>query len=201
MITTLVTGIAVVEALATVANPSRAKLLTPAAPAIEMCGSKWLTYQALRGHVPVPETVLLHNKAELADAADRFGMPFWVRSTTGQAAPTALMAKELIDAERWISFKRGWGDYTASVFLPGANLAITVLFDRAGRLIASTEHERLSYLESATAPSGARSSRGTGRTPKPPRKPPCAPSAAHAGSCPPASSRSTPRATGRTSRT
>ena len=148
------TGITVIRALACVGNPTPAKLLIPDARLVDLCESKWLTYRALAGRLPVPETVMLRETADLVSAARRFGMPFWIRCQDGQAANTAWCAESLEDAELWLRLKRGWGRYTASEYLPGANLATTMLFDRQGQLVTGTVHERVSYLGADSTPSG-----------------------------------------------
>jgi len=148
------TGITVIRALACVGNPTPAKLLIPDARLVDLCESKWLTYRALAGRLPVPETVMLRETADLVSAARRFGMPFCIRSQDGQAANTAWCAESLEDAELWLRLKRGWGRYTASEYLPGANLATTMLFDHRGQLVAGTVHERVSYLGADSTPSG-----------------------------------------------
>lgn len=148
------TGIAVIRAFAAEGNSTGAGLLVPALPAIDACESKLTVLQVLQGIVPVPETVVIRDRDSLATAAEFLGLPYWLRDPEGQAAYSAFKVERPEDAALWLELKRGWGRYTASRFLPGANLAIHLLFDRDGRLVASSVHERISYLESQTAPSG-----------------------------------------------
>jgi predicted ATP-grasp superfamily ATP-dependent carboligase len=150
----VVTGIEVIRAFAKLGNPTTAKLLIPDGRIVELCQSKWLTYRALAGRVPVPDTIAIQGLQDLTTAKERFGLPYWIRSHEGQAANTAFCADNLEDAELWIRLKRGWGKFSASEYLPGSNLATTMLYDRDGRLVAVTVHERLSYLEADSTPSG-----------------------------------------------
>jgi glutathione synthase/RimK-type ligase-like ATP-grasp enzyme len=150
----IATGVAVIRDFAAEGNPTDAALLIPSLAAVQACDSKLTVLQALDGVVPVPETVVIGDHESLDAAAEKLGLPYWLRDPEGQAAYSAFKVEHPKDAALWLELKRGWGHFTASRFLPGSNLAIHLLFGRNGHLVASSVHERIRYLESQTAPSG-----------------------------------------------
>ena len=82
---------------------------------IEICRDKLLSYRRWReSGVPVPETIEVSDRADLARAFDELGGEVWLRTVTGAGGRGALGTTSLRKAEAWLELNDGWGEFTAA---------------------------------------------------------------------------------------
>ncbi len=87
----------------------------PTIEEIELCRNKMLSYLRWREcGVPVPETVLVDDREQLARAFDDFAGDVWLRAVTGAGGRGALGTDSLRRAEAWLEVHDGWGQFTAA---------------------------------------------------------------------------------------
>lgn len=101
-------------------------------------------------------SLLIAGRADLENAADTLGLPFWLRATEGAGGIGSTPVEDIDVAVHWMSYWRLRGrqwNWVAQELLPGANLAFTSLW-REGELICSQARERLEYIYPYLAPSG-----------------------------------------------
>ena len=138
-----------------------APTLLPAPELIRRAQSKYasacLWYHAdLRPDPPV----LIHDEVDLRRAAASFGLPFWLRATTGAGARGSCKVMSLDQARAWLDYWYLSGvdwDFLAQAYLPGREYAFQGLWHH-GRLITSAARERLEFVFPQHAPSGITSS-------------------------------------------
>jgi carbamoyl-phosphate synthase large subunit len=139
-------------------NPVAAATLLPAREVVKRCQDKpaALAYWA---RVGLRRPAILIGP-ELPDwlhiAADRLGLPFWLRATRGAGARGATLVEDLRSAFHWIRYwdtrHVGW-EWVAEEYLPGRDYSWTGLY-RDGELVTSFARERLEYLYPGLSPSG-----------------------------------------------
>jgi biotin carboxylase len=129
----------------------------PELSVIEMADDKVVTQRRLAAAgIPVPETVLLREPADIDRAFAHFGTPVWVRGTGAPGlgiGAAALPCRDREVARAWVVHHDGWGAMAASEFLPGANLTWMAVFAN-GQLLAQAARQRLEYVLPHVAPSG-----------------------------------------------
>lgn len=89
-------------------------------------------------------------------AADRFGLPFWLRATTGAGARGATLVESIAAGYHWIRYWQTRGvqwDWIADEYLPGREFCWTSLWQH-GELVAAFTRERLEWIYPHLAPSG-----------------------------------------------
>lgn len=122
-----------------------------------------LWYHAcLRTDVPI----LIQSEGDLSRAAASFGLPFWLRATSGAGARGSCKVVGLDQARAWLDYWDLSGaewDFMAQAYLPGREYAFQSLWYE-GRLIASAARERLEFVFPQHAPSGVTSSPVVART-------------------------------------
>ncbi|MGM0534697.1 MAG: hypothetical protein ACQEXI_01805 [Pseudomonadota bacterium] len=114
----------------------------------------------------------LHDKAYIpahanfANGADTSGLslqyPFWVRSTVGSSGLGSLKVSGQAELDEWMRINPGVGEFIASEFLPGRNLACKLLY-RDGQLLRSACAERIAYIMAKVSPSGITGNTSFGR--------------------------------------
>lgn len=140
------------------ANPPDAATFLPSLEVIDICQSKsaaatiWnnqgLRSPALSVYDPYPDTLHL--------AADRFGLPFWLRANHGAGANKAIKVTSVGEAFHWIRFWETRGvdvSWIAEEFCPGRDLAWSSVWYR-GELVTSFLRERVEYLYPHLSPEG-----------------------------------------------
>lgn len=142
---------------------ARAKIETPRflprVDVIERCQDKLATADAwyragLRSLPPVPIDGPLPDA--LHAAKDAFGLPFWLRATSGAGAKGATLVDDLRTGFHWLRYWETRGsdaDWVCEEFLPGRDYAWTGLYAN-GELIASFARERLEYIYPHLTPDG-----------------------------------------------
>ena len=138
-----------------------APVFLPEVRALDASNSKWESYACFeKANLPVPQTRLISNAEELAEAFSQLqpnpDVPVWVRGAgiPGRGVGVAsLPCRTVAQANQWIDYHEGWGGMIASEFLPGANLTWMGLFNR-GELIVSQGRERHAYVIPHVSPSG-----------------------------------------------
>ncbi len=141
-----------------------ARTMLPKLATLHAANSKWESYKVWEGAgIPVPETVLLEQPANLRSCFERLqrrgGDPegrVWVLGAgiPGKGIGVAsLPCRTLEQAEQWVHYWSGWEGMIASEYLPGENLTWMGLF-RHGELIMSQGRRRLAYVIPHVSPSG-----------------------------------------------
>jgi carbamoyl-phosphate synthase large subunit len=101
-------------------------------------------------------SVIVRDRADLEQAAETLGLPFWLRATEGAGGRGSTPVEQVDVGHHWMEYWRLRGkDWTfvAQELLPGRNLAFTSLW-RDGALVCSQVRERLEYIYPFLAPSG-----------------------------------------------
>lgn len=125
---------------------------------IDLFTNKWSSYETWDdAGLPVPESVLLESPSDVERAFDRIPTEqVWVRGAAVNQV-TAIPGRRFDDpgaVRRWIKSHEGWGEFTASEYLPGTDCSWLGVY-RNGELVASQGRERLDYAESDEWGSGA----------------------------------------------
>lgn len=128
-------------------------ILIPPFKFFNLVNSKYNTFKILENENIVPKTIKINKEIDLDKAPRQLGLPFWIRKDRGQAAPNAYKAHLVKKAKQWIDFKDGWGEFIASEYLPGRNVAWVTLY-KDGKPISAIGYERLAYLNPIAAQSG-----------------------------------------------
>lgn len=126
------------------------RTLLPSRYAIDTCQDKHLTallweQAGLRVHEPVSIGPELSDWVHVA--ADRFGLPFWLRARAGAGGRASTLVTTLPQAYHWIRY---WQEHTPDVefvaeeFLPGDDLSWTGVYHE-GALVASYARRRDAY--------------------------------------------------------
>lgn len=105
-------------------------------------------YEPLKVQEPYPDWLHV--------AADRFGLPFWLRATRGAGAKGATLVPDLRTAYHWVRYWETRGEqyeWMAEEYLPGRDYAWTSLWHN-GDLVTSFARERLEYLYPHLTPDG-----------------------------------------------
>ncbi len=135
--------------------------LLPDPHAIHRAQNKY-TSACLWAHATIREDVplLIHDDDDLRRAAASFGLPFWLRTTSGAGARGSCKATGLDQARAWLHYWRlsaaNW-EFMAQAYLPGPEFAFQSLW-RDGRIVTSAARERLEFVFPQHAPSGVTSS-------------------------------------------
>jgi hypothetical protein len=159
-----------VEAISKHRAELRAKVFLPAHKTIEICQDKFHSFERWRAAgLRVPETLFIHNEADLQTAFEKFGAPVWMRAVNGAAGKQSLPATNLQIAREWINFWDGWGSFVAAEYLSGVagpnRTSVTWMsIWKDGGLIVAQGRERLSWAYADRAPSGITGLTGVGRT-------------------------------------
>ncbi len=128
------------------------------------CDDKFASYDCWsRAGLVVPETVMLNEPADLAEAFERFGPRLWLRFTVGSAGRGALGASDLREARLWVDSHGGWGHFTAARWLDPHTVTWQSIW-RNGELIVAQGRKRLYWEFANRAPSGVTGITGTGVT-------------------------------------
>jgi len=143
-------------------NKLHAQTFLPSFEAIRIAQDKWMSYEKLKKHVPLPQTYLLKNEADLKEAFSHLKKPFWLRAAKGAGGKGSLLVDDLTFAKTWIKHWKGWGTFLASEYLPGKNFCWTGLF-RDGKLVTSSIFERIRYFMQRISVSGITGNINVGR--------------------------------------
>ncbi|MBI3379685.1 ATP-grasp domain-containing protein [Candidatus Gottesmanbacteria bacterium] len=142
----------------------KAKLFLPDKTTIKICHDKYRSYQSWeKAGIKIPKTFMIKNKNDLEQAFILFQNDIWLRSIRGAGGKGSFHAEDLDTAMNWLEFKKGWGKFTASEYLPGRSVAWMSVW-KNGELIVAQGRERLYWELAKISPSGITGVTGTGRT-------------------------------------
>lgn len=109
-----------------------------------------------------PSVAFSRTEDNLERVFNVLGNDFWVRSTSGTSGLGSLKVDSLEALKNWIQINPGVGEFLASKFLSGRNLACKLLYFK-GKLLRSACGERVNYIMSKVAPSGITGNTSFGR--------------------------------------
>lgn len=122
------------------------KLYLPAAETIENTVDKGKSYEIWSRHgVPVPQTMLINDPADLNKAMERFGGKVWLRATEGGGGKGALPVNGAHDyefAKLWIDRYHGWGSFTAAEMLSANSVTWLSIWYQGELVVAQTRARR-----------------------------------------------------------
>lgn len=125
-----------------------AKVFLPDKKTVEIYEDKAKTAQNLEAKkIPVPKSMLIIKKNDLKNALREFGGKVWLRAIKGTGGKGAFLAGNFKQAQFWMEFNKGWGNFSASEYLPGKGYGCDMLFFE-GKLVFSQVKERLTYFMS-----------------------------------------------------
>ncbi len=111
----------------------------------------------------VPKSIeFSRNETDLSHIGQEIGYPYWVRSTSGSSGLGSLKIDDVSSLKNWIQINPNVGQFLASEFLSGRNLACKLLYHN-GKLMRSAVAERVHYIMSKVAPSGITGNTSFGR--------------------------------------
>lgn len=130
------------------------ELALPSAQAVEACVDKFRSYQlwAAAG-LPVPETMLIREPADLETAMERLGGAVWLRAIEGGGGSGALPTDSLQLARAWIDRADGWGRFTAGRVLASRTTTWQSLWWH-GELAVAQTRRRLEWAFGNRSPAG-----------------------------------------------
>jgi len=139
----------------------RAPTFLPHTRAIRRAQNKY-TSACLWYHETIREDapVLVQDEWDLQRAAASFGLPFWLRATSGAGARGSCKVVDLHQGRAWFDYWKLSGaewDFMAQAYLPEREYAFQSLWHE-GHLLASAARERLEFVFPQHAPSGVTSS-------------------------------------------
>ena len=122
-----------------------------------------------RLHEYLEDTALIPNFCKINPSSydyhtlvDELGDVFWIRSTEGSSGLGSLKIESESALAQWISINEGVGEFIATEYLPGRNMACKMLyFDNELKRTACAE--RVEYIMAKVAPSGITGNTSFGR--------------------------------------
>lgn len=142
----------------------RVKTFFPAHRTIDICEDKFESFRHWKqAGLPVPETMLLNDEADLKTAFDSFGPKLWLRAIRGSAGRGAYPTDSFDAARHWIELHQGWGEFTAAECLQPETITWQSIWNN-GELVVAQGRKRLYWEFGNRAPSGVTGVTGTGVT-------------------------------------
>lgn len=130
------------------------KLFLPAQNTIEDCVDKFRSYEIWKSAgLCVPETILIHDAADLNRAFEQLGETIWIRAIEGGGGYGALPTSSFEFARLWIDRFNGWGRFTAAKSLTGQSVTWLSIWHE-GKLVVAQSRKRHSWGFSDRAVSG-----------------------------------------------
>lgn len=116
-----------------------------------------------RAGLKVPDTMMIHNEADLKNAFKKFGREIWLREIEGAAGKGAIASPTYELAKEWIEMRNGWGRYSAAEKLTADTVTWMSVY-KDGELIVAQSRKRLYWEFSNRAQSGVTGITGAGVT-------------------------------------
>ncbi len=139
------------------------KVLLPDYSMAELLVDKSKMTDVLDGlDITPPSVTFNRNLTNFDEVFDKLGSGFWVRSTSGTSGLGSLKVDDLQSLKNWIQINPNVGQFIASKFLPGRNLACKMLYFN-GKLLRTACGERVNYIMAKVAPSGITGNTSFGR--------------------------------------
>lgn len=111
----------------------------------------------------VPESFVFETSiTNYKNLEDTLDYPFWIRATSGSSGLGSLKVHSREELKNWLQINPDVKDFIGSIFLPGRNLAVKLLYYK-GKLVRSASGERVNYIMSKVAPSGITGNTSYGR--------------------------------------
>jgi len=153
-----------VKTIAENMNGLNSKVLLPNLKTINICQNKFETYRVLNAKgIPVAKTVMLNDETDVIDSLKICKTPMWLRAVKGAGGKGCFLVNGPEEAKIWIDFHNGWGNFSASEYLPGKNYGCDMLF-KDGDLIYSQVKLRLQYVLHKANPLGISGTTGVLQT-------------------------------------
>jgi carbamoyl-phosphate synthase large subunit len=137
--------------------------LLPEMDIVELLIDKSKITDLLKNLGVVPKSYTFPNKdQDLSPVFEALGEDFWVRSTKGTSGLGSLRVTSRNSLANWMFMNKEVGEFIASTYLPGRNLACKLFFWE-GKLIRSAVAERVNYIMAKISPSGVTGNTSFGR--------------------------------------
>jgi predicted ATP-grasp superfamily ATP-dependent carboligase len=124
------------------------RLYLPDRATVENGVDKFKSYEIWKTRgVPVPETILVREPADLKRALQRFEGRMWIRATEGGGGAGSLPVEgeaQLEFARLWVDRFQGWNGFTASERLTPDSITFLSLWHR-GELVVGQTRRRLKW--------------------------------------------------------
>ena len=140
-----------------------AAILLPDQAVIETAQDKWLTYVALEGKARQPRSILIERYEDLERSFSEINKTLWLRNRRGAGGSRSFVANTLDEAEFWVEYWKGYGQFVASEMLLGRNLCWIGLY-KNGELVSSGGYHRLRYFSAHVSPTGITGNVNAGMT-------------------------------------
>lgn len=142
----------------------KTRVFLPKPGTIALAQDKFASHLAWKKNgLPVPHTRLLRSPDDLEEALAALGEKVWLRAVRGAGGKGSLLVAGIETARAWVDYWNGWGGFTASEYLPGANIGFDGVW-KDGQLVRGHVKERISYALAGSVPSGISGTAGTIRS-------------------------------------
>ncbi len=144
-----------------------APVFLPAKKTIEILQDKLLSARRWKeAGIPTADFLVLEQPDDVSKAAEKFGLPFWIRATQGAGARGSTLVSTIKTGLSWLDYWESRGvswTFIAQKYLPGQDIAFQSLWNN-GQLVCSQARERLEYIYPQLAPSGLTGTPSVART-------------------------------------
>ncbi len=136
----------------------------PSKETVKICMDKYLSFECWKkAGLPVPNTMMIADEADLKTAFEKFGPKIWLRAVTGAAGKGSLPTSDFVQAKAWMDFQKGWGTFSAAECLEDTSVTWQSIW-KDGELVVAQGRKRLYWEFANRAPSGITGITGTGVT-------------------------------------
>ena len=139
------------------------KVLLPEHDLVKVLVNKGKMTELLESAGIVPKSIVFRPESvPWSKLQELLGPAFWVRATVGTSGLGSLKVDSETSLKNWLSINPGVGEFIASEYLPGRNLACKLLWYK-GKLLRAAVGERVNYIMAKVAPSGITGNTAFGR--------------------------------------
>ncbi len=121
----------------------KTKVFLPNYEVVKVAQDRWLSYLKLRGLMP--NTLLIRNSRDIQIAFLTLGSPLWLRARRGYGNLRSFLAYTPQQAEVWVKYWEGFGEFIASEMFLGQDIGWVGIF-RDSELIASASYLKVKHL-------------------------------------------------------
>lgn len=126
----------------------------PSHKTVALCQDKMASYRRFKDSgIPVPESLLILDEADLSHAFRQMGNNLWLRAIKGTGGKGSLPVSDFDAAKKWIDFHHGWGHFMAAQRLTEQTVTWESIWNR-GKLVAAQGRQRLYWEFPSLTPSG-----------------------------------------------
>lgn len=141
------------------------RVFLPAHETIVTCQNKLASYRVWqKAGITVPDTYIIKSEADLEKAFSKLSRPVWLRAIVSYGGgKDSFCTADFKVAKAWIDYCKGWGGFSASLYLSNKTAAWLSIW-KDGKLLVAQGRKRLYWEFGNRAPSGVTGLTGAGVT-------------------------------------